>query len=172
MTEKTFAVVSNILSSMPSSQPWDDRIGMAYAIAMKSWDDKLTERAVMKALMTRKWRPTPCELREIALQIKRVVVPSPQAQEQIKHIVLHYPSHERREAADKLISEGRVSPMVPAIVKYLGGWGRIGDMTDDKLERAVEGVMEEAMDDPEIESELGIPMRELGESKQVRMIGA
>jgi len=145
---------------------------MMYAIAMKTWDDKLTERAVMKALMTRKWRPTPCELREIALQIKRVVVPAPQAQEQIRHIVLHYPSKDRRSAADKLISEGRVAPMVQSIVKYLGGWERVGELTDDKLERAVQGVMEEALDDPSIENELQIPIPALGEAKDAKMIGA
>ncbi len=170
MTEKTFAVVSNILSAMPSSQPWDDRVGMMYAVAMKTWDDKLTERAVMKALMTKKWRPTPCELREIALQIKRIVVSSPQAQEQIRHIVLYHPPQERKSATERLVKEGKVSPMVPALVKHLGGWGRVGELSDDKLEKAVDGVMEEALDDPAIEIELELPLPAL-ESKETKMIG-
>lgn len=170
MNERTFAIVSNILSAMPSSQPWDDRVSMAYALSMKGWDDKLAEKAVMKALMTKKWRPTPAELREIALQMKRIFVPHPTAQEQIRHVVLYYPPEQRRDASEKLVSQGKISPIVPAIVKNLGGWSRIGSMSDDKLDKAVADVMEDAMEDPIVDEELSRPLPAL-ESTGRKMIG-
>lgn len=171
MNERTFAVVSNILSAMPSSQPWDDRVSMAYAIAMKGWDDKLAEKTVMKALMTKKWRPAPAELREIALQVKKIVVPTPTAQEQIRHIVLYYPQEERRSASEKLVSEGKISPIVPSLVKHIGGWGRVGSMPEDKLEKALDEAMEDAVEDPMVDQELTKPLPALEEAK-TRMIGA
>ena len=170
MNERTFAVVSNILSAMPSSQAWDERVSMAYAIAMKGWDDKLAEKTVMKALMTKKWRPAPAELREIALQVKRIIVPTPTAQEQIRHVVLYYPENQRKQASERLVNEGKISPLVPSLVKHLGGWGRIGTMPEDKLEKAIVEVMEDAVDDPVVEQELSKPLPAL-EASQRKMIG-
>jgi hypothetical protein len=170
MNERTFAVVANILSSMPSQQHWDDRVSAVYAIAMKDWDDSLTQRAVMKCLMTKRWRPTPAEIREVALQLKRVHVPSHTAYEQVKHVVLYYPPHEREQAVDRLVKQGKVSPSIPLAIATLGGWRNVGHMTEDKLSNVIENAVVRAVEDPRIDDVLKTPLLELS-SGGMKMIG-
>lgn len=171
MTERIFAVVANILSAMPSQQPWDDRTSAVYAIAMKKWDDELTQKAVMKCLMTKRWRPTPSEIREVALEMKRVFVPGPTAYEQVKHIVLYHPVNERQEAAEKLVKQGKISAGVPIAVANLGGWGRIGSMTEDQLADAMNTAITRVTDDPQLDVVLETPPIALGGNNTIRMIG-
>ena len=171
MNERTFAVVANILSAMPSQQQWDDRVSMVYAIAMKKWDDELTQKAVMKCLMTKRWRPTPSELREVALEMKRVFVPGPTAYEQVKHIVLYHPPSERQQAAEKLVKQGKVSPGVPVAVSNLGGWSRIGSMTEEQLADAMDTAITRVVDDPQLDAVLETPLTAIGSDRQIKMIG-
>lgn len=171
MNERTFAVVANILSAMPSQQPWDDRTSTVYALAMKKWDDELTQKAVMKCLMTKRWRPTPSEIREVALGMKRVFVPGPTAYEQVKHIVLYYPPHERKEATEKLVRQGKVAAGVPVAVANLGGWGRVGSMTEDTLAEAMDSAITKVADDPQLDVVLETPMNAIGSSTTMKMIG-
>ncbi len=170
MTEKSFATAANILSTMPSGQPWDERMATVYAIGMQKWSDDLVERAVMHCLMTKKFRPTISELREVALSLKRVKVPSGQAAQQIRHIVLYAPPAERREYTERMVKEGKVSPAVPILVANLGGWNSIGMMAEDRLVRAVESVQEHIDDDPRVDDVLTEPMIAL-EGATIRMIG-
>lgn len=170
MTEQTFAVAANILSTMPSQQPWDDRVSMVYAIAMEKWNDDLVARAVKYALMTKKFRPTPAELREVALQLKRVRIATPQAAQQIKHIVLYHPIENRNKAMTEMVNQGKVSPILPMVVKNCGGWGRVGTMTEHQLSEAVERAMADASEDPALETVLTEPYLQL-EGAQLRMIG-
>lgn len=170
MNERTFAVVANILSAMPSSQPWDDRTSAVYAIAMQKWDDGLTEKAVMKCLMTKKWRPTPAEIREVALQIKRVTVPGPTAHEQIRHIVIRYSPEERSAVADRLVKQGKISPSVPYLVSQLGGWRSVGSMTEDGLAKEIASKMDGMTEDPALDEVLETPLPAI-ESGKLKMIG-
>lgn len=170
MTEQTFAVAANILSTMPSQQPWDDRVSMVYAIAMQNWNDDLVSKAVMSALMTKKFRPTPAELREVALQLKRVRIATPQAAQQIKHIVLYHPLEQRNKAMDEMVKQGKVSPILPMVVKNCGGWGRVGTMTEHNLSEAVERAMADAAEDPQLDAVLTQPILQLNGS-DIKMIG-
>lgn len=170
MNERTFAVVANILSSMPSQQQWSDAVSAVYAIAMKDWDDSLTQRAVMKCLMTKRWRPTPAEIREVALQLKRVHVPGHTAYEQVKHVVLYYPPNEREGAVERLVKQGKVSPSVPLAVSALGGWRNVGHMTEEKLADVMENAVVRAVEDPRIDDVLKTPVLELAGSN-MKMIG-
>lgn len=171
MNERTFAVVANILSAMPSQQPWDDRTSAVYAIAMKKWDDELTQKAVMKCLMTKRWRPTPAEIREVALGMKKVFVPGPTAYEQVKHVVLWHPPHERAEAAEKLVKQGKISPLIPVAVSNLGGWKHAGQMTEDKLAEAMNDVVQRVSDSPELDVVLETPLPSLEAVRPMKMIG-
>lgn len=170
MTEQTFAVAANILSTMPSQQPWDDRVSMVYAIAMQRWNDDLVSRAVTYALMTKKFRPTPAELREVALQLKRVRIATPQAAQQLKHIIVYHPLERRNKAMEEMVKQGKVSPILPMVVKNCGGWGRVGTMTEDQLSKAVERAMEDAAEDPALDNVLTEPYLQL-EGSQLKMIG-
>lgn len=170
MTEATFAVVANILSAMPAQQPWDDRTAAVYAIAMQSWDDNLTQKAVTKCLMTKRWRPTPSEIREVALQLKRVTVPSPTVHEQVRHVVLYYQPSERHAAAERLVKQGKISPSVPLVVSRVGGWRGIGSMSEETLSKALENEMPKVLEDPELDRVLEVPLPAL-ESGSIRMIG-
>jgi|DEB19_MinimDraft_3_1074340.scaffolds.fasta_scaffold62782_3 hypothetical protein len=171
MNERTFAVVANILSAMPSQQPWDDRTSTVYALAMKKWDDELTQKAVMKCLMTKRWRPTPSEIREVALGMKRVFVPGPTAYQQVKHIVLHYPANERKAATEKLVQQGKISAGVPVAVANLGGWSRVGSMPEDHLAEAVDNAITKIADDPNLDVVLESPMTAIGSTHKMKMIG-
>lgn len=144
---------------------------MVYAMAMKKWDDELTQKAVMKCLMTKRWRPTPAELREVALEMKRVFVPGPTAYEQVKHIVLYYPVNERQEAAEKLVKQGKISAGVPIAVSNLGGWGRIGTMTEDQLADAMNSAITRVADAPELDVVLETPLNAISGDRPLRMIG-
>jgi hypothetical protein len=170
MTENTFAVISNILSAMPSQQPWDDRVSMVYAIALQRWDDELAQRATTHALMTKKFRPTPAELREIALSIKRVKVPTGQASSQIKHIVLYHPEGERSKVAQRMVRDGKISPIIPDVVKSVGGWGRVGSMTESQLNDAIERAIPEVQENPDVDAVLETPIPMI-DGRAPKMIG-
>ncbi len=170
MTEKTFAVISNILSTMPSQQPWDDRVQMVYALAIQRWDDDLAQRAVTKALMTKKFRPTVSELRDIAMEIKRVKVPSGQAVTQIRHLVTYHPVNERAGACERMVAQGKISPIIPEVVKSVGGWSRVGNMTDYQLNEAIERVVPDVTETIDAEKVLSTPVAMIGDA-QVKMIG-
>jgi hypothetical protein len=170
MTEKAFATAANILSTMPSGQPWDDRMATVYAIGMQKWSDDLVERTVMQCLMTKKFRPTVAELREVALGIRRVKVSTGQAAEQIRHIILMVQPNQRAAATERLVKEGKVSPSVPILVQNLGGWRNVGMMAEDRLFKAVDTVQEHIDDDPQIDEALATPAPTL-EGKTIRMIG-
>lgn len=168
MTEHTFAGVANILSAMPAQQPWDERTSTVYALALKDWDDSLATKAVMKALMTRKWRPSPSELREIALQVRRIKVPTPTMHEQIRHVVLYHQADERERAAERLIHAGKVSPLINEVVDRLGGWRSVGRMTAEELSGGIDKEMSECLESGVIEPMLSLPMPT---SDQPKMIG-
>lgn len=170
MTEKTFAVISTILSTMPSQQPWDERVSMVYALGLQRWDDDLAHRTVTQALMTKKFRPTPSELREIALQIKRVKVPSGQAASQIRHIVTYHPLNERAAVAERMVTQGKISPIIPEVVKSVGGWSRVGNMTDYQLAEAVDRVVPDVAETMDTDTVLSTPVAMIGDAP-VKMIG-
>ena len=170
MTEKTFAVISTILSTMPSQQPWDDRVSMVYALGLQRWDDELAQRTVTQALMTKKFRPTPSELREIALQIKRVKVPSGQAASQIRHIVVYHPLEKRAAVAEQMVAQGKISPIIPEVVKSVGGWSRVGNMSDYQLGEAVDRVVPDIAETMDADKVLSTPLPMI-EGSAVKMIG-
>jgi hypothetical protein len=171
MTESTFAGIANILSAMPAHQPWDDRTSTVYAMVMKDWDDVLAQKATMKALMTRKWRPTPSELREIALQMKRIHVPNQTMHEQVRHVVIFHPPSERKEAAERLIKQGKISPLVPDLVERMGGWKSAGLMTEDELSRKIEQETEKCLESGAVDHMLSTPMPMLEGVTETKMIG-
>lgn len=171
MTETTFAIVANMLSAMPASSPWNDVTATVYALAMKDWDDELAQKTVMKALMTKKWRPAPSELREIALQIKKIKVPTSTVYEQVKHIVIYHPAEERKQAADRLAKTGRVSPMLNEIVSNAGGWRAVGNMTEEELAKAIDKEMDGCLESESVDKLLSMPLPQLEATKTVKMIG-
>lgn len=170
MTEKTFAVISTILSTMPSQQPWSEAVSMVYALGLQRWDDDLAQRTVTQALMTKKFRPTPSELREIALQIKRIKVPSGQAASQIRHIVVYHPIENRAAVAERMVAQGKISPIIPEVVKSVGGWSRVGNMSDYQLSEAVDRVVPDIAETMDTDKVLSTPLPMI-EGESVKMIG-
>lgn len=167
MTEQTFAGVANILSAMPSSQAWTPAISTVYAMALKDWDDKLAQKVAMHALMNLKWRPSPAEMRELALQMRKIKVPNQTMHEQIRHIVVYHPSSERRKATEKLVNEGKVCPLIPEVIERLGGWGRIGQMTEEQLATGIEKESAECLGSDVTEQILALPMPERQSHKMI-----
>lgn len=170
MTDTTFAGIANILAAMPAAQPWSDTMAAVYALAMKDWDDMVAQRAAMQALMTRKWRPSPAELREFAMQVKKIKVPNPTVREQIRHIVVHHPANERRTATEKLVQQGKVSPMVNEVVDRMGGWNTVGMMSEEQLSTSIDREMQECLESETVEKMLSTPLPALA-SANVKMIG-
>lgn len=155
---------------MPSQQPWDDRVSMVYALGLQRWDDDLAHRAVTQALMTKRFRPTPSELREIALQIKRVKVPSGQAASQIRHIVTYHQLSERATVAERMIAQGKISPIIPEVVKSVGGWMRVGNMNEYQLCEAVDRVVPDIAETMDSEKVLSTPLPMI-DGGIIKMIG-
>jgi hypothetical protein len=167
MTEQTFAGVANILSAMPSSQTWTAAISTVYAMALKDWDDKLAQKVAMHALMNLKWRPSPAEMRELALQIRKIKVPNQTMHEQVRTIVVYHPPAERKKATDKLVKEGKICPLIPEVVERLGGWNRVGQMTEEQLATGIEKESSECLSSEVTENILALPMPERRQAKMI-----
>lgn len=170
MKDTTFAGISNILATMPAAQQWTDMTATVYALAMKDWDDDLAQKTVMHALMTKKWRPAPSELREIAMSLKKVRVPNNTMHEQVRHIVIHHPSNERKQAAERLAKSGKISPLVNDVVERLGGWRNVGSMTEEQLSSGIEKEMQECLESGASDHILATPLPMLG-GRETKMIG-
>lgn len=116
MTGDCFSKVANILSTMPSQNIWDDKVASVYALAMTSWRDDIALLATVTALKTREFRPTPAELRNIAMSFITNLTPMTLMTE-ISEIIRKYRVGDR---------DSHASQPIKAIVYACGGWAAMG----------------------------------------------
>ena len=159
MTSKCFSSIATILSTMPSQNQWDDKVASVYALAMTTWRDDIAMLATVTALKTKEFRPTPAELRNIALGFVHKLTPMI-AMNEISEIIRKYQVKER---------DNRSSPAIKAIVDACGGWAAMGSRDRETNTKLVADVFDNVMntidtsdvlsnppDIPELESVRGI----------------
>lgn len=129
MTKHAFAEFLPILAGMPSTSPWSDGASALYTLALGSWDDSVGRAVLLHAAKNCRWRPSPAELREIAI---RLICPVP-SQSEVRHEIGRFCNQfsdpaRRRNAAHEVTN---------AVVDWLGGWLLVGYMDTDALERMI-----------------------------------
>lgn len=135
MTKPCFSSIANILSTMPSQNPWDDRVASVYALAMATWRDDIAMLATVTALKTKDFRPTPAELRHIAMGYIHNMTPMT-AMNEISEIIRKYQLKDR---------DSKSSPAIKAIVDACGGWYAMGNRDREANAKMVNEVFDNVM---------------------------
>ena len=125
MTERVFETVANLLAVMPAQQPWDERVAMMYAVAMKDWHDDCVVYAVQKALTTSEFRPTPAKLRKLVIDAVVPGLTPLQIHSTITAIITRVVHTEREKYTAIGVQNGTLHPLVPNLVKAIGGWDAV-----------------------------------------------
>jgi len=132
MTADALNECTNLLSALPSpTQPWNEAALALYVLALKDWPDHVGRAACQHAALNCRWRPTPVELREIALAR---FAPAPSLEsvvEAVRRVIVRHPPEERAAAAK------RIHPVAARVVDHLGGWGAVGMMATEETAAAV-----------------------------------
>jgi hypothetical protein len=135
VTGDCFSKVANILSTMPSQNPWDDKVASVYALAMTSWRDDVALLATVTALKTREFRPTPAELRNIAMSFVTNLTPMIAAHN-IAEIIRKHQVRDRNNHA---------SEPIKALVEACGGWAAMGARDTETNTRLIKEVFDNVM---------------------------
>jgi hypothetical protein len=139
MTDRTFVAVANLLAVMPSQQPWDERVAVMYAIAMRDWADSVVNYAIHKAISTQEFRPTPAKLRSIVLDTLTPSMTPRQAHSVIANIVTKVVHSERDKYVKAMVDIGDMNPIIPALITAIGGFNAIRSRTSEQnLELIIE----------------------------------
>lgn len=146
MREDTFRTVSNLLAVMPAQVPWDERVAVMYAYALNDWDDSIVEYAVKKALTTCNFRPTPAELRKIAMQLIAPQLSAMQIHGKISEFITRVHPSQRTMFTDKMIEQGKMNPIIREVVDKLGGWREVGVRSSEDNLRLIEKIHGECYD--------------------------
>jgi hypothetical protein len=146
MREDTFKTVSNLLAVMPAQVAWDERVAVMYAYALNDWDDNIVEYAVKKALLTHNFRPTPAELRKVALSLIAPMQSAMQLHGTISTFISKVHPSQRYLFMDKQISQGLMNPIIREIVDKIGGWREVGARASEDNLRLIEKVHHECYD--------------------------
>jgi hypothetical protein len=157
MKEETFKTVSNLLAVMPSQVPWDERVAIMYAYALNDWDDSIVEYAVKKALLTYSFRPTPAELRKVALGLIAPQQSVMQIHGTISNFVARVHPSQRSMFMDKQIKNGQMNPIIREVVDRLGGWQSVGARASDDNYKMIEKVCNDAYDALDLDDLLASP---------------
>ena len=135
MTGDCFSKVANILSTMPSQNQWDDKVASVYALAMTTWRDDIALLATVTALKTREFRPTPAELRNIAMSFVTTLTPMIAAHN-IAEVIRKYRVSERNNHA---------SEPIKALVDACGGWAAMGARDTESNTKLIKEVFDNVM---------------------------
>ena len=135
MTKPCFSSIANILSTMPSQNAWDDKVASVYALAMATWRDDIAMLATVTALKTKNFRPTPAELRHIALRCIHNMTPMT-AMNEISEIIRKYQLKDR---------DSKCTASLKAIVDACGGWSAIGNRDRETNAKMVNDVFDDVM---------------------------
>lgn len=157
MKEETFKTVSNLLAVMPSQVPWDERVAIMYAYALNDWDDSIVEYAVKKALITYSFRPTPAELRKVALGLIAPQQSAMQIHGAISNFITRVHPTQRNAFMDIQIKDGSMNPIIREVVDRLGGWREIGVRSGDDNLKMIEKVCNDAYDALNLDDLLASP---------------
>jgi hypothetical protein len=134
MTDKTFAMVAGLLSSMPAQQRWDDGVAMAYGIVLRDIDDDVLTRAVIKLVKSEDFRPSPSKiLRSLQPSVTKADIVS-----RIQRFIMYTHPSTRGIRELKWLSRGELKQEDLDAVAFLGGWNSIGVMTRAELISALE----------------------------------
>lgn len=135
MSDETLAGCVLLLSGMPSGAPWTEANSALYGFAMKGWSDEIGRDVVQWAVLNLKWRPSPVELREIAVS-RHCPAPSPaQAREKIRHALIFYGG---RGAAQKM------DAFTNALADAMGGWPTLSLCSTEEIDSRFPRAYEEA----------------------------
>jgi hypothetical protein len=138
VNDQTFVVFANFMSAMPGKQDWDERSSALYAMAMSDWSDDVV-KMVTKASATRfNFRPTPFELRTLALNLILDGYDLNRIVNEIKSIILHMPLHRRQSHLQSLILKDSKYNLVADVVKQSGGWLTIGSIQPERFESVIQ----------------------------------
>ena len=125
----------NLLATMPGKPAWNGDIAELYSLHLADWYPETRRLAVMEATVSCSFRPTLCELREIALRFARALPSTAALREQIREMILFHPPAERARHASVLLRD---------LADELGGWHEIGMLSTEELDRRFPGAVERA----------------------------
>lgn len=135
MSDETLAGCILLLSGMPSGAPWTEANSALYGFAMKEWSDEMGRDVVQWAVLNLKWRPSPVELREIAVS-RHFPAPSPaEAREKIRHALIFYGG---RGAAQKM------DAFTNTLADAMGGWPTLSLCSTEEIDSRFPGAYAEA----------------------------
>jgi len=157
MRDDTFRIVSNLLAVMPAQVQWDERVAVMYAYALKDWDDTIVEYAVKKALLTCNFRPTPAELRKIAMQLIVPQLSPMQVQGQISSFIIKVHPTQRDAFTEKMTNQGKMNPIIGDVVNKLGGWRETATRSSEDNLRLIEKVLGGCYDSMDFDELLASP---------------
>lgn len=117
-----------LIEAMPSTQEFGVAHRQLYGFVLRHLGEDLSRAAVQEAALTCRWRPSPAELRELAVH---QAVPLPDASEVIAEIAgllesvgLYGVVHPENPRV-RLPGAPPMSPLATEVVRRLGGWERL-----------------------------------------------